>query len=290
MMKWAIKIGVKLVLARLPISYGIWRYLGMFRHGQMDSADYSFKIFGLHATRAYAQGLPPNAVILELGPGDSIASAIIGNAFGAGLIYLIDVGNFANHNIDFYRGLSKHLNERGLLTKDLSGAGSIDDVLKDCNAHYFSRGIESLKKVPSGSIDYVWSHSVLEHVRKAEFPLLLQELLRVMKPGALASHNIDFQDHLDSSLNNLRFSERLWESSFFSSSGFYTNRIPATMMHDMFRNAGFIVEQEEYGQWPNLPIPRASLHKEFQKFSDSDLINRTSHVLLRKSIRQAINK
>jgi hypothetical protein len=27
-------------------------------------------------------------------------------------------------------------------------------------------------------------------------------------------------------LNNLRFSERIWESEFMAKSGFYTNRIP----------------------------------------------------------------
>jgi hypothetical protein len=39
---------------------------------------------------------------VELGPGDSIASAIIGAAFSVRRTYLIDVGNFASNDVSFY--------------------------------------------------------------------------------------------------------------------------------------------------------------------------------------------
>lgn len=90
-MKWAFKILVKLALARLPVPYSFWKSIGLFRHGRMDTADYSVNIFKMHVERAYPQGLPPQSVILELGPGDSIASAMIGYAYGIKVSYLVDV-------------------------------------------------------------------------------------------------------------------------------------------------------------------------------------------------------
>jgi SAM-dependent methyltransferase len=282
-MKWALKIGAKLLLARLPVSYGFWKSIGVFQHGRMDSADYPVKIFRLHVERAYPQGLPPQSVILELGPGDSIASAIIGCAYGVKRAYLVDVGNFANKDVSFYRLLAADMKKRGLNAPDLSSAASFEDILRICNAEYLTNGITGLRQIPSGSIDFIWSHSVLEHVRKNEFEAVLQELKRVLKPGSLSSHNIDFQDHLDGALNNLRFSERVWESSFFAKSGFYTNRIPAVRMHGMFKTAGFEIIQEAFGRWPSLPTPRSAIHADFQQYGDEELINRTSHVLLKNN-------
>ena len=99
---------------------------------------------------------------------------------------------------------------------------------------------------------------------------------RVLKPGGLISHNINYKDHLNESLNNLRFSENIWESSFFASSGFYTNRIPAVEMHKKFSNKGFKIIWEKYGYWQKLPIKRKHLNKKFRNYSDEDLKKCTS--------------
>lgn len=280
-MKWAFKIIVKLVLARLPISYRMLKTFGVFRHGSMDSTAYPIKIFRLHADRAYPAGLLPGMVILELGPGDSVASALLGYAYGARRTYLVDVGDFASKEISFYRTLARILRDEGLMAPDLDAAVSLRDVLRACNAEYLTNGLADLERIASSSVDFVWSHSVLEHVRKHEFGMVLRELRRILKPGALSSHNIDFQDHLDGALNNLRFSETLWESAFFAGSGFYTNRIPAVHMHRMFVAAGFEIEEEAFGQWPILPTPRAAMHAAFRGYRDDELLNRTSRVLLR---------
>ena len=123
-MKWALKISAKLLMARLPVSYGFWKSIGVFQHGRMDSADYPVKIFRLHVERAYPQGLPPQSVILELGPGDSVASAIIGCAHGVKRTYLVDVGSFACKDVAFYRSLAVDMVKKGVNSPDLSGAAT----------------------------------------------------------------------------------------------------------------------------------------------------------------------
>lgn len=279
-MKWALKIAAKLMLARLPVPYAWWRSIGLFRHGRMDSAYYPIKLFKLHVDRAYPQGLPPHSIVLELGPGDSVASAIIGYAYGAKRTYLVDVEDFASKEVAFYQALAADVQRRAMHVPDLSNATSFEEILCACRAEYLTGGISSLSQLPTGSIDFAWSHSVLEHVRKHELETVLKELKRILKPGALSSHNIDFQDHLDGALNNLRFSESVWESSLFAESGFYTNRIPAITMHEMFKAAGFTIKQEAFGRWAALPTLRTAMHADFQVFPDEHLINRTSHALL----------
>jgi SAM-dependent methyltransferase len=280
-MKWALKVVAKLLVSRLPLPYGFWKAIGLFRHGRMDSADYPIKIFNLHTARAFPLGLPNDAVILELGPGDSVASALLGFSQGARQVCLVDVGNFARSDVAFYQALALDMKKKGFAVPDLGAAESINDVLQACNARYLTQGITSLRTIPSGSIDFMWSHSVLEHVRRCELGDVLGELRRILKPGGMASHNIDYQDHLDHALNNLRFSEALWESPLFAGAGFYTNRVPAVCLHQMFREYGFDILQEDFGKWPELPTPRSAMDQVFQSFSDDDLLNRTSHVLLR---------
>lgn len=279
-MKWALKIIAKLIIARLPIPYSLWRSLNVFRHGSMDSTEYPVKIFNLHLKRAFPDGLPSDAVLLELGPGDSLASALLGYASGASMTYLVDVGSFARKDVAFYQTLAADLCDRGLQCPDLSSALSFDDILQASNARYLTDGLASLCAIPSESVDFVWSHSVLEHVRKDELAAVFSELHRILKPGRSSSHNIDYQDHLAFSLNNLRFSEKLWESDFFANSGFYTNRVPAIRLHKMLQEAGFKILREDYGKWDELPIPRRTLHADFTKYTDEELCNRTSHVLL----------
>ena len=81
---------------------------------------------------------------------------------------------------------------------------------------------------------------------------------------------------------NLRFSEQIWESNLIANSGFYTNRIPALKMHSIFEEIGFKIKRKSLGKWPRLPTKRSSMHKEFDIYTDSELINRTSYVLLEK--------
>ena len=281
-MKSIIKIIVKIIISKLPVPYSFWKLIGLFKHGKMDSCEYAIKIFNLHYLRAFKKHEKRNITILELGPGDSIASALIGFSYGASNIFLIDVDNFASKNINFYKKLSEKLRSLKLTPPNLEKAKSIKDILNSTNSIYLTNGLDSLRSIKSNSVDFIWSHSVLEHIRKKDFLDVQIELKRILKPEGYISHNIDFQDHLDHGLNNLRFSEKLWESELFRKGGFYTNRIPAKAMHSLFRKVGFTIISESFGKWPKLPNSRKNMDKEFNIYSDLELINRTSNVLLQK--------
>ena len=283
-MKWFLKILIKIIISRFPLPYRFWKLIGFFKHGSMDSCEYAIKIFNLHFNRAFPYQIPSSLKILELGPGDSAASAIIGYAYGVSCTYLVDIDNFATQDIAYYKKLALLLKSKGLNPPNLSAVSSFNELLRISNAIYLPNGLSSLKTIEEKSIDFIWSHSVLEHIRKQQFCEIVKELKRITKCNGINSHSIDFQDHLDHSLNNLRFEERIWESKLFVRSGFYTNRIPAVKMHSIFRKIGFSVERESFGKWPELPIQRSKMHQDFDMYNDKELINRTSYILLRNNL------
>ncbi|MBA1333131.1 hypothetical protein QQ73_19415 [Candidatus Endoriftia persephone str. Guaymas] len=277
---WWLKIVIKILLSRLPVAYRLWHRLGIFQHGRMAPQEYALKVFERHLTQAGMADRVAGARVLELGPGDSIATALIVAAYG-GEAVLVDVGAFADADPQIYRALAEYLEAQGLNPPDLSQAGSLDAILSVCGARYLTEGLKSLHEIEADSIDLIFSQAVLEHVRLAEFDPTLAEFRRILRPGGLCSHQVDLKDHLAASLNNLRFSKRLWESDFFASSGFYTNRIRYGEMLKRFEAAGFAVEVCGEERWDALPLARTKLNQAFQQIPDQQLLISSFDVLLR---------
>ena len=143
------------------------------------------------------------------------------------------------------------------------------------------RGLESDRKLPAASIDLFFPDAVLEHVRRDEFFDVMAETRRILKPGGIASHQVDLRDHLGGGLNNMRIGSRWWESEFMASSGFYTNRLRFSEMCRAFGEAGFSVETVSKDRWNAPPLPVSALAAEFRHFSEEDLLISSFHVLLR---------
>lgn len=275
---WPLKIAAKLVLSRLPVGYRTWTRLGAFRHGKMASLSYPQRIFNVHLAQARDSGVDmEGATVLEMGTGDSVASALLARRSGAKQTYLLDVGDFATRDMDFYRAFSAQI---GL---PIPAGCTYEELLADVGGVQLTNGLASWRSVPGDSLDFVWSHSTLEHVRKSEFAATATEMFRCMNPGAVASHNIHLKDHLGGALNNLRFSDELWEADWWAArSGFYTNRLRPTELLESFRAAGFDVVKSKISGWDTLPTPKSKMAARFRAMSDEDLLATGMQVLLRK--------
>jgi SAM-dependent methyltransferase len=279
---WWIKLSTKIVLSRIPLGYGIWRNVGLFRHGGMDNANYVANIVEKHMQYYSISREIRGKIVLELGPGDSIASAMIWNAFGARSI-LVDVDDYAVKDVNFYKKLALQLTQLGIpISRDITKVDNRRELVKVCNSEYLTSGISDLKKIESSTVDFIYSHAVLEHIDLNSFKDFIHETSRIMRKDGIASHQVDLRDHLTGGLNNLRFSEHLWESSLFVKSGFYTNRLRFSQIIKIFEDAGFFVEIKHTNKWQELPIPRNKLSKEFRSYSDNDLLISSFHVILRK--------
>lgn len=268
---WQLKILLKIVLSRMPRGYQYWQRNGLFRHGNMDKPEYAFKVFKEHYDRVDFARKGKGFVTLELGPGDSLFSAILTKAFGGSATYLIDSGPFAQCDFKYYKGMINYLICRGYSVPKIGDANCLNDLLTSYNAYYGSNGLESLKTITDESIDFVWSHAVLEHIKLTDFMETMKQLRRVLRPDGVCSHRIDLKDHLGGSLNNLLFSENIWESNFMSRSGFYTNRIRFTEMMDLFLQTGFDIHSVNKVMWLELPVSQHKLAKQFKSLDDEEL-------------------
>lgn len=278
---WYAKIAAKLVLSRIPVGYRIWSKLKLFVHGAMEKPDYAYSTFRQHFDRSSFSRKEGGFVALEIGPGDSLLSAIVATVHGAKACYLVDAGAFATKDLTVYRGMAEYLRLRDLPVPAMDKVSDLAGVLESCNAIYGTQGLHSLRNIPSESIDFIWSQAVLEHIRRDEFLDTMKELRRVLRMDGVCSHRVDLKDHLGGALNNMRFSSRLWESRWMAQSGFYTNRLRYSEMIDQFRRAGFSVEVLATARWNTMPTAQRCMAKEFHGLNEKDLLTKEFDVLLR---------
>ncbi len=279
---WWAKLYAKLVLARLPVPYSLWRKLKLFRHGEMNDPGRAIRTFENYFRRAREHArITPGFTVLELGPGDSILSGLVARSMGASHVWLVDAGAFADTDVAACHRTLALLTQAGHVDLGLGNATSVDEVLERANVTYLTEGTASLTGIPDASIDLFWSQVVLEHVPHDEFPEFLRQLRRIVKPHGIGVHSVDFRDHLSNALNNLRFSHETWESRAFRNSGFYTNRIRPGEMLALFKEAGFDVEVVTETHWPEIPTTRAAMAVPFRELPDAELRLAEYEVLLR---------
>lgn len=267
---WWLKIAAKVVLSRMRIDYGRWQRLGLFVHGGMNRPEYALQVVMSHLGRVGWTTLGGKTV-LELGPGDSLASAVIARALGSQQVYLVDAGDFAAAEPTIYVELQRYLESQGLQPPDLAACSTRDEMLTACRAEYITSGLKGLRRVPSMSVDLVFSQAVLEHIRLAEFDETHREVRRVLRSDGLASHQVDLKDHLGGALNSLRFSAATWEAEWMVSSGFYTNRLRYSQVVAAMTRAGLLPETTDIQRWDALPTARTKLAPPFRSMSDNEL-------------------
>ncbi len=272
MLPWQARIVAKVILSRIPIRYAFWKKAGFFEHGEMQNISYVQSVFNKHTKRFFASNKVVGFTMLELGPGDSIYSALLAWGAGARKIYLVDAGNFINRDVGKLLSIITELRSRGIDLPMFSSKDNIVTIMQRLNITYLTEGSSSLAMIKDSSVDFIWSNAVLEHIRKKEVPGLVTELARIMTFDGMQSHRIDFKDHLGGSLNNLRFSEQLWEKNWMATSGFYTNRYRLVDWLNFFELAGLEIKFKSCDRWNRLPVERAKISAEFQRYSEQQLL------------------
>lgn len=281
---WPVKIAAKIMISRIPGAQDIGRRLGIFELGEMEDPGYAYQVFRRHFDRTDLSRRPNGFVVLEIGPGDTLLTAVIAPAFGARSTILVDARPFARKQLAPYRAMAAFLREEGREPPAVENADSLPALLSVCGARYETRGYESLRELPDRSVDFFFSQAVLEHVRRRDVPETLHQLRRVVREDGIGCHRIDLSDHLSGALNNLRFPERFWESAFISGSGFYTNRLRYPELLRLFREAGFRATVAQVDRWERLPTARRKMDRHFQAFSDEELAINGFDVVLRPSL------
>ena len=104
--------------------------------------------------------------------------------------------------------------------------------------------------LPDGAIDFHTSYTVMEHIPSDVLSRILTEGRRLMRPGGMAVHGIDYSDHFSHSdpkitaVNFLRFSPEEW-GRYTGNRYMYMNRLRHADYLRLFNENQFAVTQVE---------------------------------------------
>jgi SAM-dependent methyltransferase len=282
---WWVKMPAKLALRQFSRSQHFWRRFGVFQHGFMLDPEYAQGVFADH--REMARPFIPqqdNYTVLEMGPGDSLATALLAAADGAKHSYLVDVDSAAATEMAPYQALAEKLRQPAEAThpERVPQFDDLEQMLQRCSSTYLPTGLKAWESIPDNSVDWVFSHAVLEHVWLETIDTTLAQTFRALKPGGVATHCIDLDDHFENSLHSLRIPEKLWESHAFRTSGFYTNRHRMSQWESAFARVGFVQKALRPVNWDSVPLPRAQLQGPYSDLTDEDLRAYTIYITVQK--------
>jgi len=153
-----------------------------------------------------------DAVFYEFGAGWDLAIPLSYAALGVGRQVLVDIRPSARAEL---------VNETiTLLERELGSLGgpvsSLSELEERFGITYLAPRDARATGLESGSIDFVTSTDVCEHIPEEDLAQIFHECRRLLRPGGAISCRIDLQDHyayFDPSLSRyhfLRFSDRAW--------------------------------------------------------------------------------
>ena len=270
------------------------------RHGHGTGRMYDpvevHALFGGHVARLAPHWSSPfGKTAVELGPGNSLAQAVLWSLLGAERVLAVDVRRYATRDSapEVYRRVLASVPERieeGRLPDLLGPEGRsirTAELFPDDDFTFPSLGNRIDYRItdgdrlplPDASADLIYSISVLEHVRDPA--LAYSEMYRVLKSGGLCSHIIDLRDHHHAEpLDFLRYSDPLWRYMAGRSAG-WTNRLRASDHLEAIESAGLEIASYEPRKLENIPDPD-SLDQRFRRKDSSDLAEAAMILILRK--------
>ena len=246
----------------------------------------------------------PN-VVAELGPGDTLGTGITTRLAGASQYSGVDVLPFAKNDqtkrllpelVDLFRrqetllphhwpNYSHLLDQNGfpsLIPCETLGvttsekfvaklARDVETVLAGGDTPDFHYVISPSSKaaLPNGSVDMIFSHSVLEHV--TDLDSVLRDLRDWLKPGGVMSHQYDLTSHnvVSEWDGHRRFTNRQWEM-VVGKRPFMINRLPHSEIVRIIENAGFRILRNTVAK-RDPTVYRSNLNIDWKDVADEDI-------------------
>ncbi|MEY2398496.1 MAG: hypothetical protein QOJ00_1670 [Actinomycetota bacterium] len=229
------------------------------------------------------------AQLFEFGAGWDLHNPLLFFAHGVNHQTVVDLFRFVRPELvmDALRRLPALVDDAArarLASVTPTPTADLDALTEALGVVYQAPADARATNLANGSIDFVTSSSVLEHIPRDDIASILRELRRILRPGGVCSFFIDAGDHFarfDKSIasnNFLRYSEKQW--SRFVADLSYHNRLRYPQYMELFAQAGFTVLSEEHWAGGSWELDRAQVHSDFQKFSDDDLAITAIHVVL----------
>ena len=209
-----------------------------------------------------------SASFLEIGAGRDLALAISLRALGVGRVIPVDIERLAK--LDLVRHAARHIFAAAdMLMPRL-------DSWNDLAAAGIAYTAPATTRDIAGPVDCVYSSEVLEHIDAAALQDFAHDSLRLLKPGGLAIHSIDYSDHFargDASIdrfNFLQFDDDAWQPH--NSRMHFVNRLRPIDYRRIFARAGWRLVDETRNDGAMTRTRRERLNPRFAAYGEDDLL------------------
>lgn len=261
-MNWKIKCKVQNLVAGLPPSYSNAAYYWLQRQfGGLRRVNPVNQLRAGIAVCKWIEGVgrsPVGATFLEVGTGRRISTPIAFWLFGAERIITVDLNRYLKEELvkedlaymrenraeieDLFNGRI-HDDRLSSLVSTTQGRGRLGDVMDLCGIEYMAPADATKLSLPSASIDFHASYTVLEHIPESGVKGILEEASRVLKDDGLLVHRIDYSDHFSHSdksispINFLQYDNVTWQK-IAGNRYMYMNRLRVDDFEDLFESSG----------------------------------------------------
>ena len=233
----------------------------------------------------------------EFGAGYDLVVPLIFSLRKLNKVYCIDIKNKVSAYL--LNDIVKRLPEVKNITGLNISSESIHDFPSTNLQNFLQKNYNIIYKAPMDagktnlgdeSIDLFVSNATMEHVPKDSLSKILKEAYRLLKPGGVLSHSIDYKDHW-AYINNrlsyydfLKYSEKSWK--YKSPDLNYQNRLRHKDYKELFLSAGFKIQYEEPynpSEKDKEALRNLKIHEEFSsKYSFEELSILSSLFVLTK--------
>lgn len=286
--------------------------------GGTDESRYCYSVWMRHLSfyNQFCNDIPKQ--VAELGPGDSVGTGLAALLSGAECITALDVVQCGNtqRNLKTFDELVVLFEQRTDIPGDVEypkvrptlreyvfpGHLLADSALRrsmapgrlrqirheiqhiDNPENQFIRSCvpwNNAAVIQKGSLDFVFSQAVLEHVRDLQNTYFT--MWQWLRDGGVMSHTIDYQSHaITKSWNgHWTLSDWQWQVATGKNSLSYINREPHSTHVSLVQKNGFEVVAEIVSRSGN-SFHRSDLAQRFSVLDESDLITSGSYMLAKK--------
>ena len=269
------------------------------------SAEYYYTVWMRHVcTAAYFQCWNAPQTVLEIGPGNALGTGIAALlsgvekylAYDATPLLLANPDEALSHDLALLFREKKAFAESDrivpstLFPSELFPSEQLAQSLSDERLARINRALQqrddligylnNFDSLPDGTVDYLFSHSVLEHVEALE--PMYNAMWRSLRPGGVMTHSIDFSSHGTSHEWNGHWTipDFVWQLMQGKRS-YFLNREPASVHRKLIEQVGF--EMTGFRLTPLAStLRRKDLASQCQQMSQADLTTVSAFVVARK--------
>ncbi len=279
---------------------GLHALLSKHRTGGTDTAAYCYSVWMKHMCMSWGAGLRTvPETIAELGPGDSLGIGLAGLLSGVKRYFALDVVHYANpeRNLEVFEDLVGLFRSRAQVNVTgwpdfsgmLDGNGFPSSIFTDerMDSALRPEWLDSIRASlrtgtgavsyqvpwdrmrPVERVDYILSHSVMEHVTDPD--AVYRACAEWLKPGGQMSHQIDFTSHSLTEKWNGYWQYPNWTWKLICGTRpFLINRVPFSEHARLLEKNGFELVVR-LGNSRDGGMERDELAPEWKSLSEEDL-------------------